>query len=105
MNREYGLVTPSLDGIICHESIEYEGLRRPPEINRIFDRPKRLIESPENRKMIEQYFHDLYEVFIKKISQFIVEAEPLSKESVKLMAMLQELIKIKKLLAAAKQIT
>ena len=102
MIRDYQIVSPSLDGILQHESLVYEGFKRPIEVARIFDRPAgpRTEEAadPEKQKIIGQYFHDLYELLMKKLSEFAVEAEPSSDEAVKLQALLQELIKIKGLL-------
>jgi hypothetical protein len=42
---------------------------------------------------------DLYGVFMKKLSYFIVELDPESSDTVKLLALLQEMIKVKKLIA------
>lgn len=110
MNRDYRIVSPCLDGVLCHESVVYDGLKRPPEIARIFDRPSQnsnaagSAASPidltdvERRKRIEEYFHDLYGILMKKLSQFAVESDPPEEDSVKLIAMLQELVKVKRLL-------
>jgi hypothetical protein len=103
MIRDYQIVSPSLDGILQHESLSYEGFSRPPEVARIFDRPagphEEDIKNPAKQRIIEQYFHDLYNLLVKKISQFAMEPEPAADEGVKLMAMLQEFVKIKGLLA------
>jgi ABC-type Zn2+ transport system substrate-binding protein/surface adhesin len=48
-------------------------------------------------KVLSQYFHDLYGVFVKKLGYFVVEPEVGPDDEIKLQAMLQELIKIKKL--------
>lgn len=100
--RDYQLVSPSLDGILRHESISYEGLNRPTELIRAFDNPVRgkveAKHTQEEQKIIEQYFHDLYGVFIKKLSSFILEYSQQSGEGLKLQAMLQELIKIHRLI-------
>jgi len=96
------LTSPSLDGILSHTADDYQGIRRPVIINRIFDKPPgmRNIDPLEkgNQKIIEDYFHDLYGVLMKKMAQFFIEACPTPDEEVRLIAMLQELIKIKKLL-------
>ena len=74
------------------------------EIAKIFDRSGtyRAIDygdiSAEDRKRIEGYFHDLYGIIVKKISEFVMKSESSPDEAVKLQAMLQELIKVKKLL-------
>lgn len=103
MVRDYALTSPSLDGILSHESPSYGGVQRPAVVNRIFDKPSgcRAIDPDEleNRKVIENYFHDLYGIIIKRLSQFAIESEPTAEEAVKLQAMLQEFIKVKKLMA------
>jgi hypothetical protein len=110
--RDYQMVSPSLDGILSHDSVMYEGLRRPIELLRILDGPRnkgkgngngegkdeRKIEEKE-RRILEEYFHDLNGVFMRKFSQFMVGSDVNNDETLKLQAMLQELIKVKKLLA------
>lgn len=103
MLRDYSITSPSLDGILRHESITYEGIARPTEIIRAFDRPSNDkihdLNDPENRKILNDYWNDLYGLFMRKLSQFIIEAGTTPDAEVKLQAMLQELIKVKKLLA------
>lgn len=48
--------------------------------------------------MLEEYFHDLYGVFMKRLSHFIVEPIACDGDAVKLQAMLQEMIKVKGLM-------
>ena len=48
--------------------------------------------------MLEDYFHDLYGVFMKRLSHFIVEPVACDGDGVKLQAMLQEMIKVKGLM-------
>jgi hypothetical protein len=106
-----------LDGILHHESIVYEGIERPTEIIRAFDRPSKnklsnsgndktgepskvdAADDSANIKILQEYWNDLYGLFMRKFSQFITEPDIESESEVKLQAMLQELIKVKKLLA------
>ncbi len=103
MLRDYSITSPSLDGILRHESIVYEGIDRPSEIIRAFDKPSsqkiRDLDNPENRKILQDYWNDLYGLFMRKLSQFITEPQIDSNTDLKLLAMLQELIKVKKLMA------
>ena len=96
------MTSPSLDGILSHESVYYEGVKRPALINRIFDKPPgcRAIDPGDldNRKVIEGYFNDLYGILMKNLSQFAIECDPAPDESVRLVAMLQEFIKVKGLM-------
>lgn len=106
MNKDYQVIFPSLGGVLSHDTMTYEGLHRPPEIARIFDRAmvldKELSEEPDGevkQKMLENYFHDLYGVLMKRISQFAVESDPRGEDPVKIMAMMQEFLKVKKALS------
>ncbi len=102
MLRDYTITSPSLCGILSHELVEYNNLRRPENIERIFDRPSkhRLTEeeSTTRRKALEEYFHDLYGILMKEISEFSIAAEALPDKAVRLQAILQEFVKVKGLL-------
>ena len=105
MINDYQIVSPSLEGVLSHESLAYDGIRRPVEILRALDGPAAdpaVPEPPHRQKILEQYFYDLYGVFMKRLSQFVVEPEPSEHETVKLQAMLQEMVKIKKLIGRGK---
>ncbi len=107
--RDYQLISPSLDGILHHDSIVYEGIRRPFELLRVMDGPAKrkarldkdideVVYTRDQQKIIQDYLQDLHTLFLKKFSQFMVESELKPDEGVKLMALLQEMIKIKKLI-------
>ena len=114
MIRDYDIVSPSLEGVLQHGLFEYAGLRRPAELLRVLDGPaakgRKAAEalpaplSPHDRKVLEEYFHDLYGVFMKKLSYFVVESETGPDEAVKLQAMLQEMIKVKGLNSIDKKV-
>lgn len=100
---DYAYVSPSLEGVLTHDSLLYEGVRRPLEILRAFDGAKDgdpAHRKPDRDKLLERYFYDLYGVFMKKLSAFVLEDRVDPSDTVKLQAMLQEMIKIKKLIAA-----
>lgn len=107
--RDYQLISPSLDGILHHESIVYEGITRPFELLRVMDGPasrglgkrgdiSEVIYTDAEQKVIQDYLQDLQRLFMKKFTQFMVETELRPDEGLKLLAMLQEMIKIKKML-------
>ena len=116
MLRDYRLVSPSLDGVLNDASLSYEGLKRPLELLRVLDGPSSKgkgrgantgVDAPNDAvheetahrgKVLEQYFHDLYGIFMKKLSYFVVESETSAGETVTLQAMLQEMIKVKGLM-------
>lgn len=56
-------------------------------------------EQNHGKKLLEQYFYDIYGIFMKKLSVFVLESEVSVIEHVRLTAMLREMIKIKKILA------
>lgn len=96
------LVSPSLDGILSHDSVVYEGVHSPREVLRAFDSPSSTpgkIPTVQEYEILSQYFQDLYSVFMKKLSYFMVETEVQPVDGAKIQALLQEMIKIKKLIA------
>ena len=112
MFRDYELVSPSLEGILSHESLSYEGFSRPLELLRALDGPATksssrrtknntgtdIIKNEQDRKVLEDYFHDLHGIFMKKLSYFIVQSEITPEDRVTLQAMLQEMLRIKNLI-------
>lgn len=94
-------MSPSLEGVLSHDSLLYEGICRPVEVLRVFDGPAAAgvsIVKPHHSKILERYFYDLYGVFMKKFSAFVLESTVSVSETVQLQAMLQEMIKIKKIM-------
>ena len=100
-------MSPSLDGILCHDSVVYEGINRPNEVIRAFDKPRneQVPEhvSSEKLQILQDYFNDLYGLFMRKMGQFISDHEISADMEVKLMAILQDLIKVKRLLFSSVQ--
>jgi len=88
--------------------MDYEGIRRPVDIMRVLDGPssKGLKKRPSEseRKILQDYFNDLYTVFLKKFTNFASEFDVSIDNDLKLLAMLQEMIKVKKLLARKEEI-
>jgi len=105
--RTYSIATPSISGVLSHEALSYDGIRRPAELNRFLDgsaaREKGIPgDKPFEEKLMEQYFYDLYSVFMKRLSAFALDSGPAEDETVKLQAMLQEMIKVKRILGKGK---
>ncbi len=101
--NHYRIISPSLDGVIRHDVMIYEGIQRPNEVMKIFDRPagdgyRYYPTSEPEREILERYFHDVYGIFLKKLSSYVLSGESNDEEDIKLIALLQEMIKIKKLL-------
>ena len=98
--RDYQLISPSLEGILSHHSVVYEGINRPNDILRALDGPaKKTTYTERENKILQEYFHDVHEVFLKKFSHFILDVSPSNDEIIKLQAMFQEIIKVKTLLS------
>ena len=106
--RDYQITSPSLEGVLNHSSLLYEGINRPIELLRVLDGPaskgtdysslQKRCRNEEDQKILEVYFNDLYGIFMKKLSFFVVESASSSDETVKIQAMLQEMIKVKRLI-------
>ena len=107
--RDYQLVSPSLEGILSHSSMAYEGISRPLEVLKFMDGPStrgnkkgsdevKIEYTRHDHNIIERYFHDVYGIFMKKLSNFVVSSEAQPDEVLQLQAMLQEMIKVKQLL-------
>ncbi len=98
--RDYQFVSPSLDGIIRHDSIMYEGIHRSETLMRVMDRRFGTpVTDATERKVLEQYQNDIYTVFMKKLTSFVASGGSDTHEGVKIQALLQELIKVKQLIA------
>jgi len=52
-----------------------------------------VVYTKDEQQIIQDYLQDLHTLFLKKFSQFMVESELKPDEGVKLLAMLQEMIK------------
>ncbi len=106
--RDYVLTSPSLDGILRHGTVVYEGIKRPAEVSRFMDGPASRglrkahaapsVYNEHEQQVISEYLQDLQRLFMKKFSQFMIEPELKPEEDVKLLALLQEMIKVKKLI-------
>lgn len=105
--RDYRVLSPSLEGVFIHDSVRYEGISRPVEILRALEGPASKRSVPEydskQRKVLDDYFRDLYAIFLKRLSTFAVESSQDESDGIRLQAMLQELVKIKTLIEAGKK--
>jgi hypothetical protein len=100
--REYRITSPSLDSLLAHESIRYDNIDRPNDTLRLYDGPAKisLRDSCDegSRIELERYFSDLYGVFMKRFSNFVVSSNIDHSDTLTLLAMLQEMIKVKNIL-------
>jgi hypothetical protein len=56
------------------------------------------LEKPKDSRVLENYFNDLYHLFLHKLSGVVHQSSLKEEESIKLKALLEELIKVRMLL-------
>lgn len=93
--KNYSTIVPSIDGVLSDDLLYFEGIRRPTRISIIKDS---IDISGDNLDILEKYFNDIYNLFLKKLSAFALVESTTDEEALKLQALLQELIKVKSLL-------
>jgi hypothetical protein len=95
-------VSPSLDGVLNHDSLTYEGIKRPIQVRQILDSPSRHLDergfNEEELLSLLSYVDDLYKIFSKKLSEFIMSGQYKPEEVLKLQAMFQEILKMRKII-------
>jgi len=92
--RNYSIISPSVEGIISDDHLYFEGVERPLGVHILRDGGV----SVEEIGVLEKYFNDVYNLFLRKLSSFAMFENTSDEEMTKLQALLQELIKVKKLL-------
>lgn len=94
--KYYTTTSPSLDGIIADDPMYFEGVERPQALYTVRDGG---VAAPDSIELLERYFHDLHTLFLKKLSVFVsFENTGGDEDSLKLQALLQELVKVKGLI-------
>lgn len=99
--KTYSIIMPSLDGVLSDDELYFEGMRKPPALFAIRDGNS--IEG-HNIEILEKYFNDIYNLFIRKLSLFASYEMESDEESTKLQALLQEMIKVKGLISNASRV-
>ena len=94
--KTYNIISPSIDGLISDDLLYFEGVRRPMEIYSVRDG---IQMSTEKIDILEKYFNDIYNLFLRKLSSFSMFDYTTDEEATKLQALLQELIKVKALIS------
>ncbi|MEK7095397.1 MAG: hypothetical protein AAB917_01940 [Patescibacteria group bacterium] len=95
----YTVTSPSLEGILSDDHLFFEGVQRPQNLYQIKDEDS--LHRVENIEILEKYFNDIYNLFLRKLSFFVTEESTTNEESTKLQALLQEMIKVKSLIESA----
>lgn len=93
--KYYTTTPPSLDGIIADDPMYFEGIERPQALYMLRDGH---VASPDSLELLEKYFHDLHTLFLRKLSAFVAFDKVGEEDSLKIQALLQELIKVKELI-------
>ncbi len=93
--KTYNITSPSVDGILSDDFLYFEGVSRPPELYTVRDQG---YISEDKIDVLEKYFNDLYNLFLRKLSSFAMFEHTNEEEAMKMQALLQELIKVKKMI-------
>lgn len=93
--KTYTITSPSIDGVLSDDCLYFEGLERPMELYTVRDQGP---SSEDHITILEKYFNDLYNLFLRKLSSFAMFEHTSAEEAMKMQALLQELIKVKKLI-------
>src|SRR5689334_9512079 len=92
------MLAPTLSGVISGDYLYYEGLKVPQSLFILRDGG---IVGTQDVVILERYWNDMYNLFLRKLTQF-AGMDPLNDEdTLKLQALLQELIKVKSLIENA----
>lgn len=93
--KTYTISSPYIDGVLSDDQLYFEGVSRPSEIYSIRDRG---MTSYDDMDILEKYFNDIYNLFLRKLSSFAMFEHTTDEDAIKMQALLQELIKVKKLI-------
>ena len=101
----YPIISPTLSGVISDDYLYFEGTQRPQEFFILRDGGILCEERREESVLVlEQYFNDMYNLFLRKLTLFASSVPISDEESLKLQALLQELIKVKRLIENATKV-
>lgn len=96
----YNIISPSIAGILSDDHLYFEGVSRPSELYTVRDDENKENETVTYRNIdvLEKYFNDIYNLFLRKLSTFATLDNTTDEEETKLQALLQELMKVKGLI-------
>lgn len=94
--RDYNIISPSIEGVLSDDHLYFEGVERPSQIYLVRDGTH---IHKDKINILEKYSNDIYNLFLRKLSSFMIfEHVSDDMEATKIQALLQELIKVKKLI-------
>ncbi len=91
--ENYTIKQPFINGLLSDDYLHFEGVYRPAQVFMVRD----AVEG-DSREVLEKYFNDIYNLFLRKISVFSSFEHSTDEEMLKIQALLQELVKVKKIL-------
>lgn len=92
--ENYTIKQPYINGILSDDYLHFEGVYRPSQLLMVRDS----VVEGDSMEVLEKYFNDIYNLFLRKISVFSSFENSTDEEMIKLQALLQELIRVKKIL-------
>jgi hypothetical protein len=93
----YSIISPSLEGVICDDRMYFEGILKPQEFFILRDGGN---ITENGIEILEAYFNDIHSLFLKKLEDFSLGFCD-DENTLKLQALLQEMIKVRKLIENA----
>lgn len=93
--RTYNITSPSINGLISEDQLYFEGVSRPSQLFMVRDGG---YSDQDSTDLLEKYFNDIYNLFLRKLSAFAMFDSTSDEDAMKMQALLQELIKVKKLI-------
>ena len=93
--KKYQKSYPVIDGILSDDFLYFEGINRPVDIFFLNDKDNGAIDRTD---ILEKYFNYIYNLFLCKISIFVASDTINNESSIKLQALLQEMIKVKSMI-------
>ena len=93
--KNYSIVSPKLEGILSDDFLFFEEVKRPTKNYFIKDGA---VLGLEDFNILDKYLNDIYNLFLRKVSFFISNTNIDDEEIIKLQALLQEIIKVKRLI-------
>jgi len=95
--KEYSVTSPSIHGILSDDYLYFEGVRKPQSYFIVRDGSGEMADVA----VLEKYWNDIYNLFLRKLTQLAAHTTVNDEEALKLQALLQELIKVKGLIENA----
>lgn len=86
-------------GLVLNETgVYFEGVKRPLGLMVVNDTPpESSVTNPDNA-ILEQYFNDIYNLFLSRLTGLVVSNQITSVDSDKIKALLNEIIKVRGLI-------